>query len=122
MQVSALAASFPLHWPPELEDRVQPVHLRRPGVLRQNGSVQGPPRRRPSRLRRCHDLEQGTAIDDVESKAKQRLEAANFKPDYFSVCDAESLEAPSPQTKTLVILAAAWMGKTRLIDNLRFDR
>tara|TARA_R110001606_G_scaffold377926_1_gene537378 strand:- start:326 stop:1171 length:846 start_codon:yes stop_codon:yes gene_type:complete len=67
-------------------------------------------------------LLQGTSIDDVESKAKQRLEAANFKPDYFSVCDAESLEAPSPQTKTLVILAAAWMGKTRLIDNLRFDR
>lgn len=67
-------------------------------------------------------LLQGASIDDVETKAKQRLVAAAFKPDYFSVCAADSLEAPSPQAKALVILAAAWMGKTRLIDNIRFDR
>tara|TARA_R100001377_G_scaffold79993_1_gene58549 strand:- start:617 stop:1462 length:846 start_codon:yes stop_codon:yes gene_type:complete len=67
-------------------------------------------------------LLQGASIDEVEAQAKQRLVVAEFKPDYFSVCDADSLEAPSPQTKALVILAAAWMGKTRLIDNLRFDR
>ncbi len=67
-------------------------------------------------------LLQGAAIGDVEAKARQRLVAADFKPDYFSVCAADSLEPPSPQAKALVILAAAWMGKTRLIDNLRFDR
>lgn len=67
-------------------------------------------------------LLQGAAIDGVESQAKQRLVAADFKPDYFSVCEAHSLAAASPQDKALVILAAAWMGKTRLIDNLRFDR
>lgn len=65
---------------------------------------------------------QGSAISDVETKAKQRLVASGFKPDYFSFCDADSLEPPTAQTKALVILAAAWMGKTRLIDNLRFDR
>ena len=67
-------------------------------------------------------LLQGAAIDSVESQAQQRLVAADFKPDYFSVCNAHSLEAASAQDQALVILAAAWMGKTRLIDNLRFDR
>lgn len=67
-------------------------------------------------------LLQGAAIQSVEAEAKQRLVAAQFKPDYFSVCNAHSLEAAGAQDKALVILAAAWMGKTRLIDNLRFDR
>lgn len=65
---------------------------------------------------------QGATIDSVETQAKQRLVAANFKPDYFNVCEAHSLETASAQDRALVILAAAWMGKTRLIDNLRFDR
>jgi pantoate--beta-alanine ligase len=38
--------------------------------------------------------------------------------DYFSVCHAATLEPASPQDRALVILVAAWMGKTRLIDNL----
>lgn len=67
-------------------------------------------------------LLQGAGIDSVEVQAKQRLVAGDFKPDYFSVCDAHSLESASPQDKALVILTAAWMGKTRLIDNIRFDR
>lgn len=67
-------------------------------------------------------LLQGAAIESVETEAQQRLEAADFKPDYFSVCEAHSLAAAGEQDTALVILAAAWMGKTRLIDNLRFDR
>jgi len=70
----------------------------------------------------CEELLQGATIGSVEAQAKQRLVAADFKPDYFNVCDAHSLEAPNAQDRELVILAAAWMGKTRLIDNLRFDR
>lgn len=64
----------------------------------------------------------GLSIASVEIQAKKRLVAADFKPDYFSVCAAQSLEAAKPQDKALVILAAAWMGKTRLIDNIRFER
>lgn len=64
----------------------------------------------------------GATIASVETEAKQRLVAAQFKPDYFNVCDAHSLVAATEQDRALVILAAAWMGKTRLIDNLRFDR
>ena len=68
------------------------------------------------------ELLRGAKIDSVETNAKQRLVAADFKPDYFSVCKAQSLEPASEKDKALVILAAAWMGTTRLIDNLRFDR
>lgn len=67
-------------------------------------------------------LLQGVSIESVETQARQRLIAADFKPDYFSVCEAQSLEAAKAQDRALVILAAAWMGKTRLIDNLRVDR
>ena len=68
------------------------------------------------------ELQKGATIDRVEATAKQRLVAADFKPDYFNVCEAQSLEPALAQDKALIILAAAWMGKTRLIDNLRFDR
>lgn len=68
------------------------------------------------------ELQAGGNITNVEVRACQRLVAADFKPDYFSACDAITLEPASPATKDLIILAAAWMGTTRLIDNLRFDR
>lgn len=68
------------------------------------------------------ELLQGATIDSVEASAKQRLIAADFRPDYFSVCEAQSLEPAKAEDKALIILAAAWMGNTRLIDNLRFDR
>jgi pantoate--beta-alanine ligase len=63
----------------------------------------------------------GTPIDTVESQARAQLEAAGFRPDYFSVCHALTLEPARHGDHHLVILAAAWMGKTRLIDNLRLQ-
>ena len=45
------------------------------------------------------------------------LTVAGFRPDYVEVLDAETLEAPA-EGRPLVVLAAAWLGKTRLIDNL----
>lgn len=67
-------------------------------------------------------LHKGADIQVLEADAKQRLEAAGFVPDYFSVCDKETLEPASAKDAELVILAAAWMDKTRLIDNLCVDR
>lgn len=64
-------------------------------------------------------LQAGAPIDSVESMARVQLEQAGFRPDYFSVCDARTLEPAQVHDNDLVILAAAWMGKTRLIDNLR---
>ncbi len=64
-------------------------------------------------------LQGGVSIGNVEALARAQLEQAGFRPDYFSVCDARSLEPAQAHDSDLVILAAAWMGKTRLIDNLR---
>ena len=48
--------------------------------------------------------------------------AAGMRPDYFAVRDALTLEAPAAQSRDLVVLAAARLGKARLIDNLRATR
>lgn len=55
----------------------------------------------------------------LEAQARQRLQALNFVPDYVSVRRAEDLQPPSPADKDLVVLAAAYLGRARLIDNLR---
>ena len=46
------------------------------------------------------------------------LERAGFRPDYFSVRRAGDLESPAPEDRELVVLAAAWLGLARLIDNV----
>jgi len=51
-------------------------------------------------------------------RAVEALEHAGFRPDYFSVRRCEDLEHASAGDKELVILAAAWLGKARLIDNI----
>lgn len=58
----------------------------------------------------------------LEIKASQRLEAAGFRPDYFAIRCAQDLSVPASSEPELVILAAAWLGKARLIDNLRLTR
>jgi len=53
----------------------------------------------------------------LENKAMQALAELGFKPDYVAVRQAQTLELPTAADKDLVILAAAWLGKARLIDN-----
>jgi pantoate--beta-alanine ligase len=48
------------------------------------------------------------------------LDGAGFRTDYFSVRDANSLAPAQPDTKRFVVLAAARLGKARLIDNLQY--
>lgn len=50
----------------------------------------------------------------------KNLNNSGFIVDYFSVCDAKTLDVPTGQTTEIVILAAALLGKTRLIDNVYF--
>lgn len=50
------------------------------------------------------------------------LEQAGFKLDYLAICSAQTLQAALPTDKELVVLAAAFLGKTRLIDNLECHR
>ncbi|MGI2129020.1 pantoate--beta-alanine ligase [Shewanella oncorhynchi] len=67
-------------------------------------------------------IKQGQSVDAVTEQAKISLVAAGFTPDYLEIRHAHTLEKGQSQDQTLVILAAAYIGKARLIDNLRFDR
>lgn len=58
----------------------------------------------------------------VEAAAVQALQAAGFLPDYVSVRRAADLQPPAVDEPHLVVLAAAWLGTTRLIDNLLISR
>lgn len=55
----------------------------------------------------------------MESQATERLQRAGFRPDYVAVREAETLESAAHETRDMAILAAAWLGKARLIDNIR---
>ncbi|WP_437881594.1 pantoate--beta-alanine ligase [Pseudomonas sp. LRF_L74] len=54
--------------------------------------------------------------------ASKDLGSAGFRPDYLEVREAASLRQPSAQDSQLVVLGAAFMGNTRLIDNIAFER
>ena len=54
----------------------------------------------------------------LEADANQALLEAGFKPDYFKIRRAEDLTEAATTDNRLVILAAAYLGKARLIDNL----
>ncbi len=57
----------------------------------------------------------------LTTKGKTALRKAGFRPDYLEICEANSLHSASAEDQELVILAAAFMGKTRLIDNLALN-
>jgi pantoate--beta-alanine ligase len=60
----------------------------------------------------------GAAIADAEAEAARHLTAAGFTVvDYVAIRDASTL-APVTDVSNARILAAAWLGKTRLIDNM----
>lgn len=62
-------------------------------------------------------VRQGDAISDVETSAQAALRQAGFeKIDYCTIRDASTLRAPG--SDALRVLAAAWIGATRLIDNM----
>lgn len=54
----------------------------------------------------------------IESEAAQQLETAGLRSDYISIRRAMDLQLPDAADKELVILAAAYLGRARLIDNL----
>ncbi|MBL4582695.1 MAG: pantoate--beta-alanine ligase [Gammaproteobacteria bacterium] len=78
-------------------------------------------------LRQClqscaEKIQQGnTEFQQLEAAAKKELQQASLEPDYFQICDANSLQAASTDTQQIVILSAVFIGKSRLIDNIRFQ-
>ncbi|HIF86118.1 MAG TPA: pantoate--beta-alanine ligase [Gammaproteobacteria bacterium] len=59
--------------------------------------------------------------NNLETSARDRLAGAGIKPDYFSICNAINLQAAAESESQFVILAAAYIGPSRLIDNIRFE-
>jgi pantoate--beta-alanine ligase len=57
----------------------------------------------------------------LEAEAMKKLVQNQWKPDYIAVRNQADLQLPT-LTDRLVIVAAAWLGKTRLIDNLEVAR
>ncbi|MFT3727280.1 MAG: pantoate--beta-alanine ligase [Terricaulis sp.] len=61
----------------------------------------------------------GAPADAVEAEAARHLTAAGFsKVDYVAIRNAETLAPLAARGENARILAAAWLGKTRLIDNM----
>ena len=58
-------------------------------------------------------------LAEIEEQGTSALRASGMRPEYFTVRRAIDLAAPGPDDKDLVVLAAAWLGKARLIDNAR---
>lgn len=54
----------------------------------------------------------------IEREAMENLTAHGWKPDYIAVRQRLDLQSPAAHDSSLVILAAARLGTTRLIDNL----
>ncbi|NOV32090.1 pantoate--beta-alanine ligase [Methylomonas sp. ZR1] len=57
----------------------------------------------------------------VTERQRQNLQQAGFAVDYFSICRSKDLLPASTCDANLLILAAAKLGTTRLIDNLYFS-
>lgn len=62
----------------------------------------------------------GAPAAQVEVRGREALAAAGFEPEYFEVRNGADLGAPRAGAPR-VILAAGWLGKARLIDNIRID-
>ncbi|CAN5301477.1 pantoate--beta-alanine ligase [soil metagenome] len=60
-----------------------------------------------------------TRFLELQEAALEALRGRGFQPDYFEVRDSSDLELPGPDSRSLVVLAAARLGRARLIDNLR---
>jgi len=56
-------------------------------------------------------------FEELEAKSIAELNDAGFAVDYFSIRRAQNLEVPDRDCDELVVLAAAHLGKARLIDN-----
>ena len=54
-------------------------------------------------------------------RMSRALEERGFTVDYFEVVNADTLAPAGPDDQQLVIAAAAWLGKPRLIDNIAVE-
>ncbi len=63
-----------------------------------------------------------SSFEEIEKNSADLLEELGFKVEYFSIRRRRDLKlAADAVDKSLIILVAAWIGDTRLIDNLQVD-
>lgn len=58
----------------------------------------------------------------LEREGFKKLESLGFQPEYIAVRKAGDLSSPGPTDRNLVVLVAARLGTTRLIDNVLVER
>jgi pantoate--beta-alanine ligase len=58
---------------------------------------------------------------ELEADAKQNLQDHGWQMDYVAICDSYTLAPAGAGDRNLVVLGAARLGKTRLIDNLEIS-
>jgi pantoate--beta-alanine ligase len=61
-------------------------------------------------------------LEAVEALAREDLEGEGLRVDYVAVRRTKDLTSPGPRDRALRVLAAAWCGPTRLIDNVPVER
>ena len=88
-----------------------------------NGYLTAEQKAQASQIKRSLDkmatsLQSGLALDAVISQAQIELADAGFKHDYLDIRNTNNFAIANSQDTELVILVAAYMGTTRLIDNL----
>ena len=60
-------------------------------------------------------------IEEIIEAGEAALLEKGFQPDGLAICDADTLQPLTVDSRCAVILMAAWLGKARLIDNQRVD-
>ena len=74
-------------------------------------------------LRQIKDaIEEGShRFERHQEMAVSALSLAGWNVDYIALRNRSELAWPQPHDRELVVLGAAWLGKTRLIDNMELD-
>ena len=62
-----------------------------------------------------------TNYPSLEQQAKTALVKKGFRPDYVSVCNADTLEIAHHKDTNRRVFGAAYLGQARLIDNIAID-
>jgi pantoate--beta-alanine ligase len=67
-------------------------------------------------------IRSGAGVGETLAKAREGLASAGFGPiDYVALCDSATLDMLDRLDRPARLLAAAYLGRTRLIDNLAVD-
>ncbi len=67
-------------------------------------------------------MEGATDYAELEQQALAALTRAGLRPDYFNIANSLTLKPARAEDTQLTILAAAFLGTTRLIDNVSIQR